>query len=203
MTTNPIKPQSPVAQTLCNRVSVHQRHMQRGDINPDHLRVALQSAMSAPDHRGLQPYRYGIAVGDGASAFYQVLLDYYVAHDKPRDRVERIFAGVPAYISVFADIQGDEIPDYQQEWTTACATQNMLNVLYDYGYACKWNSLKKDTMTLGWTTKFGFPAQWVPMGFVMVGHTDAEHLSPKERPNPADYAYEYGTDGIGEKFFKG
>lgn len=197
-----IKSESSIAKIITDRVSVPQGKMTGPAVNKDHLLIALQSAMSAPDHGGLKPFRFAIAVHENAQKFYKAFVEYSVSKGKPRDRVEKAFAGVQAYIFVFTEIQESGVPEYEQEWTTACATQNMLNVLYDYGYACKWNSIYKQSVIdnphlLGANT----PENWIPMGYVMVGHADAENFAPKERADVRDYTYTFGEGGVGDKFF--
>lgn len=195
-----IKSESSIAPIITNRVSVPQGKMTAPHVNREHLLTAMQSAMSAPDHGALKPFRFAIADGDDAQLFYKGFVEFAVSKGKPRDKVEQAFRGVQSYIFVFTQVQGDRVPDYEQEWTTACAVQNILNVLYDYGYACKWNSIYKSTLAEN-PNLLNVPADWIPMGYVMVGHTDPENLAPKERPDVRDYTYVYGADGVGGAFF--
>ena len=196
-----IKSKSTIAPIIQRRVSVMQRCMRGGAVSDAHLLDALQAGMSAPDHGGKNPYRFAIASRDDLPAFTENLMGWFESNGKDMDVTRVAFSGVSAYIFVFAHIDDGKIPDYEQEWATAAATQNMLNVLYDYGYACKWNSLYKQKYQMA-STFLHMPDDWVPMGYVMVAHGDEELLAPKKRPDVREYVYRLNGDGVQDKYFR-
>ena len=197
----PIKTQSPIAQSLTERVSVAQAFMNGGAVDDAHIKIAIQAGMSAPDHGAKCPFRFAIASGDDAKAFYGNLIKRGVAQGKDGARLETVFKGVTTYILIFAEIQEGNIPDYEQEWATVAATQNMINVLCDYGYAVKWNSILKSNYNTA-IEHLKCPPDWVPMGYVMVSQANPEHFSPKDRPNATDYIYRFSGDGLDGLYFK-
>ena len=197
----PIKQQSVIAETLSQRVSVLQRDMNGGAVDDAHLKIAIQAGMSAPDHGAKRPYRFAIASGDDAKAFYHNLIERAVAQGKSRDTVAETFKGVTTYILIFADIQDGRIPDYEQEWATVAATQNISNVLYDYGYAVKWNSILKESYDTA-IEHLKCPPDWVCLGYLMVSQADNEHFAPKPRPDASDYTYRFSGDGVGNYYFQ-
>ena len=197
----PIKQQSTIAQIITQRVSVMQRDMNGGAVDDAHLKIAIQAGMSAPDHGGKKPFRFAIASGDDAKAFYHNLINRAVATGKDRDTVVAAFKNVTTYMLIFTEVQDGRIPDYEQEWATVAATQNILNVLCDYGYAVKWNSILKDNYATA-IEHLNCPEDWVPQGYLMISQADDKFFAPKDRPDGTDYTYRFSGDGVGKLYFK-
>ena len=197
----PIQQQSTIAKIIAERVSVMQRDMNGGAVDDAHLKIAIQAGMSAPDHGGKNPFRFAIASGDDATAFYHNLIARAVAMGKSADNVAEAFKNVTTYMLIFTEVQDGRIPSYEQEWATVAATQNILNVLYDYGYAVKWNSILKENYDTA-IEHLKCPADWVPLGYLMISQADDKFFAPKDRPDATDYTYRFSGDGIGKLYFK-
>ena len=197
-----IKSQSEISTILKKRVSVVQRNMTGPPVDDNHLLDAMQAGMSAPDHGSLKPYRYVLISGDDTPDFLEKFIAWQVSLGKDEGKIRDVFSTVPTFIFVFTEQQGDRIPMYEQEWTTAASVQNILNVLFDYGYACKWNSVYKEKMQ-SLNEYMNVPNSFSPMGYLMVGHAkEIECLDKKERPDVRDYTYRLGDNGLDGQYFK-
>ncbi|ONG47307.1 nitroreductase [Pseudoroseomonas deserti] len=146
------------------------------------LEKILQTAMSAPDHGKLRPWRYVLIRGAARMAFLQVITEAMRARDpevteamleKQRARIHR----TPLIIAVGAAIQaGHKIPEVEQVLTVGAGAMNLLNAFHASGYGAVWLS-GANVYDPAVSAALGFEASERLLGFLYVG-TPVEPVSP-------------------------
>ena len=163
--------------SMKNRVSIHQRDM-HGDVDLGDLKSAFGAITAVPVHGKIKPYKYVVFAGDKTEIARDVL--FKKTNGKyTMDEFNALFGGVGAFIFVFSKVVDGRIPNYELEWSTACATYSVQVSLFEMGYATKWNTILKDEAIVPTLRNVcGVDETYTPMGYVMVGCAD---LHTKDR----------------------
>ncbi|MDN6041879.1 oxidoreductase [Acetobacter orientalis] len=162
------------------------------------LADVLATAMRAPDHGKLRPWRYVLIEGDARPLAAERIvasmlrLDPNAPEAKLTKRRTR-FSTMPLIIALGMHLRPDnKIPLWEQEMAVAAATMNVLNALHATGFGAVWVSgeITEDPVL---AAELGLPAPHKLAGFLFVG-TPAEQRQPPRRPDSAQFsAYWTGT----------
>lgn len=112
----------------------------------EHLAIALQAAVRAPDHGRLRPWRFMLVEGSQRRKFGELLADSAKRRvpglsdgDLQRERDKAMRA--PMIIIVMCRIvPGTKVPAIEQVLAAGAATQNILLALHAQGYAAAWKT---------------------------------------------------------------
>ena len=112
----------------------------------EHLAVALQAAVRAPDHGRLRPWRFMLIEGNQRRKFGEVLAESAKRRvpglsdgDLQRERDKAMRA--PMIILVACRVvPGTKVPMIEQILAAGAATQNILLALHAQGYAAAWKT---------------------------------------------------------------
>ncbi|MBT3334481.1 MAG: nitroreductase [Rhodospirillaceae bacterium] len=158
----------------------------------DEVLSLLETAMRAPDHGGLRPWRFLLIRGgrrlDLGDIFANALAQREPGTDA--DEIEKARGKpmrAPLVLAVWAEIVEDhpKVPAIEQVVATGAAVQNLLNALHAKNYdailvtgaPCYDENVK---------APLGLAPKDVLVGFVHIG--TAKSTTPtKKRPDPADY----------------
>lgn len=166
---------------------------------PDEAELAqiLQTAMSAPDHGRLRPWRFKVIRG----AAIRQLADLAIAATKAAGlemtpekeaSTRRWLDQVPVLLAVacFLDHSNTKIPEQERVLATGAAVNNILNAAHMLGYSAYWSTgLGTYLDEVG--EALGFDAlEHRFMGYVSLG-TPIRSLAPPERPDHKDFVSEW------------
>ncbi|MDF7673793.1 nitroreductase [Acetobacteraceae bacterium ESL0709] len=137
-------PPSSSLDMLLSRVSTDalQEPAPRGET----LELILATALRAPDHGKLRPWRYIVVQGDQRPAFAREIVAALERRDPdvPDEKKQKIlkrFSNAPALIVLGMSLRmGHKIPESEQIMATAAGTMNILNGLYAEGFGGIWVS---------------------------------------------------------------
>ena len=112
----------------------------------EHLAIALQAAVRAPDHGRLRPWRFMLVEGNQRRKFGELLAESAKRRvpglsdgDLQRERDKAMRA--PMIIIVACRIvPGTKVPAIEQILAAGAATQNILLALHAQGYAAAWKT---------------------------------------------------------------
>lgn len=166
---------------------------------PDDKELAqiLQSAMSAPDHGRLRPWRFKVLRGDAI----QKLADLAITATRAAGleltpakeaSTRRWLDQVPVLLAVgcFLDHSNTKIPEQERVLATGAAVTNILNASHMLGYSAYW-STGLGTYVDDVAEALGFDALDCRfMGYVSLG-TPIRALPPLERPDHNDFVSEW------------
>jgi nitroreductase len=97
----------------------------------------------------------------------------------------------PVTIAVVAKIvAGHKIPEIEQTLSAGAAAMNILNAVHALGFAAKWVT-GANCYDPEFKREFGLESTDQLIGFIHVG-TPSEKLVPGERPDPGEFAVEWG-----------
>jgi len=112
----------------------------------EHLAIALQAAVRAPDHGRLRPWRFMLIEGDQRRKFGELLAESAKRRvpglsdgDLQRERDKAVRAPM-IIIVVCRVVPGTKVPTIEQTLAAGAATQNMLLALHSLGYAAAWKT---------------------------------------------------------------
>ena len=113
---------------------------------PEHVQAVLESAVRAPDHGRLRPWRFLLIEGSQREKLADILVASAKRRcpglpesDLQRERGKALRA--PMIIVVACRIvKGTKIPDIEQILAAGAATQNMLLALHGLGYSAAWKT---------------------------------------------------------------
>ncbi|MDR0805804.1 MAG: NAD(P)H nitroreductase [Enterobacteriaceae bacterium] len=104
----------------------------------------IRAGMRAPDHGGLQPWRFVIIEGDARSRFSDVLLAAAIDADKDESIQEKSVKGptrAPMIITVIAHCtEHHKVPHWEQVATASCAVQAMQMAAVAQGFNGIWRT---------------------------------------------------------------
>ncbi|MFT8789223.1 nitroreductase [Komagataeibacter saccharivorans] len=151
------------------------------------LESILSTAMRAPDHGKLRPWRYAIVQGDARLELAQRVvasmkrLDPDVAPAKIEKRLSR-FSTMPMTIVLGMHLRPEhKIPVLEQELAVGAAAMNILNALHATGFGGVWVS-GDVAYDPEFAAELGFPAPHKLAGFLFVGTPKAGAAGPTRRP---------------------
>jgi nitroreductase len=154
--------------------------------SPEQLMAILGTAMRAPDHGRLQPWRYVVIEGQDRPALAERIVASMarVEPEAPAAKIEKRrtrFATMPMIIALGMHLQPEhKIPLWEQEMCVAAGAMNILNALYATGFGGVWVSgaLVEDAVL---AAELGLSRL---AGFLFVGTPDGAQHTPK-RADPA------------------
>lgn len=157
--------------------------------SPAQLTEILATAMRAPDHGRLQPWRYVVIEGEDRPQLAERIVASMarVEPDAPAAKIEKRrsrFATMPMIIALGMHLHPEhKIPLWEQEMCVAAGTMNILNALHATGFGGVWVSgaLVDDPVL---ATELGLAAPAKLAGFLFVGTPEGVPHTPK-RADPA------------------
>jgi nitroreductase len=127
---------------LANRYSFGPKQLVAPAVSAEHLRQAVRLALRAPDHQGLQPFRF-VHV-DAAQRERLGELFAQAAQRRGLDAAEiatarRRAANGPTLVALVVRLRDDveEVPRHEQWLCAGAALMNFLNALHLLGYGAK------------------------------------------------------------------
>ena len=153
---------------------------------PEQLMDILATAMRAPDHGRLQPWRYVVIEGEDRPVLAERIVASMarVEPEAPAAKIEKRrtrFATMPMIIALGMHLRPEhKIPLWEQEMCVAAGAMNILNALHATGFGGVWVSgaLVDDTVL---AADLGLSKL---AGFLFVGTPDGAQHTPK-RADPA------------------
>ncbi|WP_227429599.1 nitroreductase [Psychrobacter sp. I-STPA6b] len=126
-----------------------------GNLNipaPTHkqVRAAIACAMTAPDHKKLQPWRFIVTEGNArhrlgkallAAAEDKALEDGTTLSDQVRQKTYNLPLRAPMIITVTTKMQAHEkVPEFEQLLSAGAAVQNLILALKAQGFSTVWRT---------------------------------------------------------------
>jgi nitroreductase len=179
--------------SLLSRVSVKGV----GEPGPDdaQLRLIFETAVRAPDHGTLRPWRFFVVRGAARRRLSDLFVEGLKRReplategqiDKEREKALR----APLTIAVAAKtIGGHKIPEIEQVLAVAAASMNILNASHALGFGAKWIT-GANCYDAEFRHDFGLEDEDKLIGFIQVGTSLAKPAI--ERPDPAQFVVEWG-----------
>lgn len=162
----------------------------------EHLAIALQAAVRAPDHGRLRPWRFMLVTGDQRRKFGELLAASAKRRtpglsdgDLQRERDKALRA--PMIIIVACRVvPGTKVPAIEQILAAGAATQNILLALHALGYAAAWKTGEAayDTEV---KKALGFAADDHLVGFVYAGGGAGASFAPGKPASVQDAMFEF------------
>ena len=145
--------------------------------NSDEMEVIYQSALRAPDHAWLRPWKFIQVTGESRSKLSDAFLKTYEALGQELSeeltlKISKAPFRAPMVLILIADIKDHpKVPEVEQMLSTGAAAQNMLLSLHDLGYAGIWRTGKMSFNEH--ISKFlGLPDTNKVIGYLYVGTPD-------------------------------
>lgn len=150
----------------------------------------FQSAVRAPDHGRLRPWRFVVIEGDKRARLGDLMADAMRNRDPSvsaemldRERVKPMRA--PTIVVAAARVQkGHRIPECEQIASAAAAAQNIMLAAHAMGYGAMWKT-GEPAYDPNVKTALGLDADDEIMGFLYLG-TNVGTGSPAPRPAARD-----------------
>lgn len=155
------------------------------------LDAILRSAVRAPDHGRLRPWRFVVIPEDQRARFGEVMAESMRRRDpdasaemlqRERDKAMR----APVIVVVAARVQkGHKIPEVEQLASAAAAAQTIMLAANAQGFGAMWKT-GAPAYDAGVKQALGLAAEDEVIGFIYLG-TQVGGGSPAPRPSAADY----------------
>ena len=129
--------------------NIHQRqsigHLIEPAPNAEQLNIALNAALTAPDHHRLKPTHFIVVDHDQREAFGEVLVeamrDLGEIDEQQVERVRHHPLRAPLLVLAVTRFQAHaKVPEFEQTLSTGAAVQNFLLSLQAQGFATMWRS---------------------------------------------------------------
>lgn len=180
-----------IIENLQSRNSV--KFVQAPGPSEEELAALLQSAMSAPDHGMLRPWRFKRIRSEDVGKLIELAIAARADEGNPLTEpqiatMQRWLSQVPVLLAVacYIDHSNERIPEQERILSTGAAVMNILNAAHSLGYGAFW-STGIGTYTEAVPAALGFDdLEHYFMGFISIGTPLAE-VRPKERPNYEDH----------------
>jgi nitroreductase len=190
------RPTIDAVETMLTRNSVPAKFLREPAPDGADLEAILATAMRAPDHASLRPWRFLIIRGDARRRLGEIFADALCRRDPLADAAAREKElgrplRSPLIIAVCAEVvEGNpKVPVVEQIVTVGAAAQNMLNAAHAMGYAA--------IMLTGKNAHDPFVKQALGLepkdeivGFLYFGTPDIE-VRPKRRPAATEFVREW------------
>lgn len=157
----------------------------------DDLRQILESAVKAPDHGRLRPWRFVVIPSDQRARFGEVMAESMRrrAPDSTADALQRErdkAMRAPVIVVVAARVQkGHKIPEIEQIAAVSAAAQTMMLAAPALGYGAMWKT-GEPAYDPTVRTALGLQADDEIIGFLYIG-TRSGNTSDKPRAKAGDY----------------
>jgi nitroreductase len=136
------RPALDALEAMMTRNSVPARLLKEPAPEGAELDAILETAMRAPDHASLRPWRFLIIRGDARRRLGQIFADALCRRDPLADNLSREKElnrpmRSPLIVAVCAEVieNNPKVPVVEQIVTVGAAAQNMLNAAHAMGYA--------------------------------------------------------------------
>lgn len=111
------------------------------------MEIVYQSALRAPDHAWLRPWRFIEVTGKGRSKLADIFINTAKKIGKVSEVMEKKFSLMPfrapmIIVIIVKKVERPNVPAIEQIQSTAAATQNMLLALHDMGFGAFWRTGK-------------------------------------------------------------
>ncbi|MDA1097570.1 MAG: nitroreductase [Proteobacteria bacterium] len=154
----------------------------------------LETAMRAPDHGALRPWRFLSIRGGRRRDLGDIFAAALVKRepDAGSDEIEKArgkAVRAPLVLAVWSEIVENhpKVPPIEQVMATGAAVQNLMNALYAQSYDAIWVT-GAPCYDENVKASLGLAPKDVLVGFLHIG--TAKSVAPtKKRPNPADYLH--------------
>lgn len=183
-------------EAMLTRNSVPAKFLREPAPDGDDLDAILETAMRAPDHASLRPWRFLIIRGDARRRLGEIFADALCRRDPLADGAAREKElgrplRSPLIIAVCAEIveNNPKVPVVEQIVTVGAAAQNMLNAAHAMGYAAIMLT-GKNAHDPHVKRALGLQPKDEIVGFLYFGTPDGG-VRPKKRPAAADFVREW------------
>lgn len=161
-------------QALLSRRSVPALRLCEPGPTPEALELAIDAALSAPDHGALQPLRL-VLVRGGARARLSELFVRRMREREPTlpeakvDKARRMPTTAPLVIAVGARVRAEhKVPELEQLLAAGAGVMNLLNAFHSLGYGAIWLT-GGNAYDAQIAQALQFAGDERPLGFVYVG----------------------------------
>lgn len=193
------KPVTDAVEAMLTRCSVPARFLREPAPDGADLETILETAMRAPDHAALRPWRFLIIRGDARRRLGEIFAEALCRRDPLADAAAREKElgrpmRSPLIVAVCAEVveNNPKVPVVEQIVTVGAAAQNMLNAAHAMGYAA--------IMLTGKNARDPFVKQALGLqpkdeivGFLYFGTPESE-IRAKRRPPAAEFVREWTGD---------
>jgi nitroreductase len=161
-------------QALLSRRSVSALQLQEPGPSVAELDVAIDAALSGPDHGGLKPLRLLLVRGAARTRLSELFVRRMLERDpvpppNKIDKARRMPLTAPLVIAVGARVLAPhKVPEVEQLLAAGAGVMNLLNALHAQGYGAIWLTGPNAYDPLIWR-ELGFAADERSLGFVYVG----------------------------------
>ncbi|MGO1119530.1 nitroreductase family protein [Rhodovibrionaceae bacterium A322] len=170
---------------LQSRQSVSVRHMGEGVPSAEELQQIFQSAMSAPDHGALRPWRFLTLDKDAMVKLGDLFVEGLLARDpEASDEAQEMIRGKAQRTSLLIVAAAEiteghpKVPPIEQIVASSAATQNVLLALHGLGYGAvlvTGPNAHSPQVKAG----LGFAEKDEILGFILVGSIEEEQREKK------------------------
>lgn len=184
-----------VVNSISSRYSV--KFVQEPGPNEQELDMILQSAMSAPDHGKLRPWRFKLIRGSAKNKLADLSIQAIKNNNMPfssekeaktREWLDK--APLVIAIACYIDHSNTKIRHEERLLATGAAVSNILNTSHALGYKAYW-STGLGTYLEEVATELGFdPLEYTFMGFLSIG-TPSKPFEAPVRPKYQDFVSEF------------
>ena len=113
--------------------------------NREQVEQAIEVALSAPDHKDLNPYRFIVLENQALNTLGTALKNAAIAQgetdEKTLKKAENMPLRAPMIIACVTDFKPhDKVPHWEQIAASSCAVQNLLLALMAQGFATVWRT---------------------------------------------------------------
>lgn len=157
-------------------------------------------AMTAPDHKQLNPWRFVVLTGDGLDSFGQALeragkqnakIQGEKLSAKDREKLRLMPRRAPMIVAVISDYKPHKkVPEFEQLLALGACVQNFLLGLQSLGYHSVWRTglLANHAVIQDF---FAVQSPNIIAGFLYIGTSDV--VMPKRKPINVDDFVQYKT----------
>jgi len=190
------RPIADALEAMMTRNSVPAKFLREPAPDGSYLEAILETAMRAPDHASLRPWRFLVIRGDARRRLGEIFADALCRRDPLADAAAREKElgrplRSPLIIAVCAEVveHNPKVPVVEQIVTVGAAAQNMLNAAHAMGYAAIMLT-GKNAHDPHVKRALGLQAKDEIVGFLYFGTPDIE-IRAKKRPAAADFVREW------------
>jgi nitroreductase len=182
--------------TLLSRNSIPPKLLMEPAPDEDALQEILATAVRAPDHGAIQPWRFHIVRGEARARLSEIFVEALLKRDPEapeavvtKERNRTSFA--PVVIVACAEVTTDNpnVPPVEQIVSTGAAVQNIMNAAHAKGFGT-FLSTGKNARDPHVKRAFGLSEKDELVGFVYLG-TPKPGLSGKPRPDATEFCSEW------------
>jgi nitroreductase len=177
---------------LLSRSSVAPKTLVPPGPNVEEIQLLIASAVTAPDHAGLRPWRFIAVEGYGRQQLSQAFVEIRRRRNPGIRPVELAMTWkktmrAPTLIAAVARLDDGhpKVPLHEQYISVGAAIHGLMLAAHALGYGAIMLSGKRAGDPLI-RALFGLATHEQMIGFVSIG-TPAKIISPKTRPEPADH----------------